>query len=666
MKSPIASLRVVRFGAFEADLQAGELRKNGLKVKLQDQPFQILAVLLERAGGLVTREELQQKLWPADTFTDFDHGLNNAINRLREALCDSVEKPRYVETLPRRGYRFIARVETTAAYGRRNDSPPAQERHNSTDQTAQLSETAHAEVPLPQPKGNDVTVALRKGTAEMVSQPTTSRSLRAGLMLAVLAAGTLGWFVSRRKRLESDQSPAQHIRSLVVLPLENVSGHKDEEYFADGMTDELITSLAKLPSLRVISRTSAMRYKGTTKPPGEIARELNVQAIVEGEVLHSGDGVRITAQLIEATTDRPMWAETYPGDLKDVLALQDEVAEAIASEIQLKLTPEEHARFASAHPVSPEAHEAYLKGRYFFNKRTDEGMEKSVEYLRRAVDIDARYALAYAGLADSYVTMAGYGLLRPKEAFPEAKEAATKSLEIDDTLAEAHTALGFAETCFDWDWAAAEREFRRAIELNPNYATAHHWYAQHLMNIGQAEHAIAELKRARDLDPLSLIVNTTLGRAYRDGRHYDEAIQQCQKTLYLDANFAPAHWCLGLGYVGKERYAEAIKEFHKAKALGEGPIALWPLGYTYAVSGRKAEARKIVRELQQRSYEGYASPYFIAAVYAGLGEKDRAFEWLDRAYDERENMWLDLDPFLDNLRSDRRFQELRRRVGLPP
>jgi tetratricopeptide (TPR) repeat protein len=361
-----------------------------------------------------------------------------------------------------------------------------------------------------------------------------------------------------------------------------------------------------------------------------------------------------------------MWTENYERDLRDIMVLQDDVARQIADAIQVKLTPQEQARLADAHPVSPQAHEAYLKGRYLFSKRTDQGMEKSLGYLQRAIDLDSRYALAYAGLADSYIVLAGYGLLRPNKAYPNAEQAAKKALEIDDTLAEAHTALGFALSCYDRDWRTAERELRRAIELNPNYATGHVWYGDHLANLGRAEPAIAEFKLARDLDPLSLIVNAALGRVLRDGRHFDEAVEQCRKTLELEPNFAHGHWCLGLAYLGKARHNDAIIEFQKARALGEGPVVLWSLGYGYAVAGKKAEARGVLRELRRQSRDGYVSPYFTAGIYAGLGEKDHAFEWLDKAYEQRDWMQLKLDPFLDSLRSDPRFHELLRRVNLPP
>jgi tetratricopeptide (TPR) repeat protein len=346
--------------------------------------------------------------------------------------------------------------------------------------------------------------------------------------------------------------------------------------------------------------------------------------------------------------------------------LQDDLARQIANEVQVKLTPQEQVRLVNVHPVNPQAHEAYLRGRYLFSQRTDQGMKKSLAVLQQAIDLDPRYALAYAGLADSYLVLNNYGLLRSNEAYPKAEKSAKKALEIDDTLAEAHTALGYAQSCYNRNWPAAEREFRRAIELNPNYATAHQWYAEHLMTVGQADRAIAEFKRARDLDPLSLIVNATLGRALRDARRFDEAIEQCRKTIDLDPNFAHGHWCLGLGYMGKAKYDEAIREFQKARALGEGPLVLSSLAYAYGVAGRRPEALDALREFRQQSPDGFLPPYFMAEIYAGIGEKDQAFAWLDRAYEERDCMEVKLDPFLDSLRSDPRFHEFLRRLNLPP
>jgi adenylate cyclase len=394
---------------------------------------------------------------------------------------------------------------------------------------------------------------------------------------------------------------------------------------------------------------------------------LNVDAVVEGTVLRSEDQVRITAQLIHAATDRHLWAESYERDLKDVMVLQDEVAGAIASRIQNKLTSDEQARSTASRPVNPDAYEAYLKGRYFLSKGTEAGLKKSVEYFQQSVERDSSYAPAFAGLADSYDYLGGYSLLPSKEVFPKAKTAATKALEIDSASAQAHTALGYAMLSFDWDWAAAERQFKEALKLNPSNAIAHQYYGEYFVAVGDPNRAISEYKRARELDPLSLDINAQFGRVFRDARHYDEAVDQCQKTLELDPNFTMAHWCLGLAYVGKRQYSDAIREFQKARAAGGCPCELAGLGYTYAVAGNRVQAQGILREMKALSQQGYAFSYLIAEVYAGLADNDRAFEWFNRAYEERDCQLtaLELDPMVDGLRGDARFQDLMRRVGLP-
>jgi TolB-like protein/DNA-binding winged helix-turn-helix (wHTH) protein/Tfp pilus assembly protein PilF len=636
---------IVLFGPFKLDLKAGELHKHGRKIRLQEQPFQILKILLEHPGQVVAREELRKRLWPDDTNVEFGHGINSAIMRLRDVLGDTPDKPKYVETVARRGYRLLLPVDKELIDSA-NPSVPAAQSH---------TESVHSITT------GSVEPQVRPPEARQTPRNKTAKQATAVFALCALAAGSA--LISQH--FHGFQPSLPRIRSLAVLPLENVSGDKAQDYFADGMTDELISNLGKISALRVISRTSVMRYRGAQKQVGEIARDLHVDGIVEGAVLRSGNRVRLTAHLIQAVPEAHVWTENYERDLRDVMVLQDDLARQIANEIQVKLTPQEQSRLANARPVSVQAHEAYLKGRYLFNKRTDQAMEKSIYFFRQVIDADPGYALAYAGMAESYCGLAGYGVLRPGEAFPNAEGAARKALEIDATLAEAYTALGYVESCYRRNWQAAEREFRRALELNPNYATAHLWHGEHLANLGEAEGAITEFKRARELDPLSLTVNAGLGRVLRDGHHFDEAIEQCKRTLELEPNFAQAHWCLGLGYLGKARYDDAIPEFQKARALGEVPLALWSLAYAYGVAGRKAEAREALRQFRQQSRDGYVSPYFMAGIYAGLGEKDRAFEWLHKAYEDGDFMQLKLDPFLDSLRSDPRFRELLRRVNLP-
>ncbi|HEY1272169.1 MAG TPA: winged helix-turn-helix domain-containing protein [Terriglobales bacterium] len=566
---------IIRFAEFELDSRAGELRKQGTRVKLQDQPFQILQILLQCPGQVVTREELRQKIWPSDTFVDFDHGLYNAIKRLREALGDEAEKPQYVETLPRRGYRFLVKPEAAA-----------------------------------------------------------------------LAA-------------------PRHIQSLAVLPLENLSHDSEQEYFAEGLTEALITTLAKIGELRVISRTSAMLYKGIRKPLREIARELEVDAIVEGTVLRSGERIRISAQLIDARSDSHLWAESYERDMRDILSLQAEVAQAIAREIRIKLTPVDEARLAKSHPVDPEAYEAYLKGRYCWNRRPAE-LGKAIQYFEHATARDPGYAAALTGLADCLNSLTVYSLAPASEGSVKAKHLAQRALEIGDSLAEAHTALALA-TIYEYDFSTAEREFERAIELNPRYAYAHAVFSNLLAWTGRYEEAYTEVHRALRLDPLSSITNSMVGWVYLYGRRYDQAIEQLQKTLELDPRSGISWAFLGWAQSCKSQHESAITSLRKSSEIypGSGPIA-W-LGQAYATAGYRGEALKILEQLQELSKQQYVSPYGAGRIYAALGQTEEAFLWLETAYEQRAHwmVWLKFDPVFDDLRSDPRFQDLMHRMNFP-
>ena len=567
--------RSIRFGMFEADFCAGELRKQGVKVKLQDQPFQVLQVLLQHPGEVVTREELRTRIWPSDTFVDFDVGINNAIKRLREALGDSAETPHFIETLSRRGYRFIG---TTIA------------------------------------------------------------------------------------------SPGK-FESLAVLPLENLSRDPEQEYFAEGLTEALITTLAKIGELRVVSRTSVMQYKGVRKPLREIAQELEVDAIVEGTVLRSGHRVRITAQLIDASKETHLWAESYERGLRDVLTLQAEVAQAIAREVQVKLTPEERAHLAQAHSVDPEAYEAYLKGRYHWNRHCAEGFGKAVQYFQEAIAKDPTYAAAYTGLADCFSILGMWGLVPPDEGCGKAKVLALQSLALDPSLAEAHVSLAWATMFYDYDFVAAEREFERSIELNPRNATAHHFFGFYLGLMGRYEEGYTELKRAIRLDPHSGVIHCSLGFVYSTARRYEQAIEQLEKALELDPGMAGAHGVLGYTYLFKSMYEPAIAALRKGVELSQGAsVFLASLGEAYAAAGSRDEAQKTLVQLTELSKQRYVMPYPVARIYTALGKKDEALRWLETAYRERAALmvFLKIDPPLDDLRSDPRFQDLLRRMNFPP
>ena len=675
MVSRQGGLPIWRFGAFELEGRTGELRRNGVVIKLQEQPSRLLLFLLERAGEIITREDLRQELWSADTFLDFDHALNSRVMKLREALGDSSDSPVYIQTIPRKGYRFVAPVHIVHPP---NLEQVAQEADSSLPADGPEREVAiagqarhsHPETHLPPPDEKFEIDRLRTGEPKSRFAAHSPRPWQVALIISVVLCIIGLLVVMSRENLRNSilQRPSPvRIHSLAVLPLENLSGDLEQEYFADGMTAELITELGKISSIRVISRTSVMRYKGIRRPLSQIARELDVDAVVEGEVLRSNDRVRVTAQLIATAEDRHIWAEAYDRDLRDVVALQGDVARSIASSIRARVTPTELARINPGRRVDPEAYEAYLKGRYFFEKRTSEGIYKGLEYFQLAIRKDPRYAEAYAGLAKIYQILGSYEMLPPKESHPKAREAANKALQLDAALSEAYTARGLVASFYEWDWDAAEQDFQSAFMVNSNDATAHHWYAEHLMNVGQADRAIAELERARELDPLSLPINATLGRAYRDARRYEESINQCRKTLDIDPDFALAHWCLGVSYVAEKQYAEAITEMQRANIVGESPLYKYGLGYAYAAAGNKTRARAIIEELKQESHTTYMPAYFIAAIYGELAEKDRAFVWLQRAYDERDPQitYLLLDPFMDPLRSDPRFNDLVRKVGLP-
>src|SRR5437016_1836140 len=607
MEPSMQPRRAVRFGVFEVDFAAGELRKHGIRIKLRgEQPFQVLSILLEHPGEVITREELCKKLWPADTFVDFEHSLATAIGKIREALGDSADNPRYIETLPRRGYRFIANVTVLSADPLNKVQPATRDIPRAEDH-GQVELASKAEVPKPQPWPRAWKIS--------------------GFALVPALVILMAWIVHSASR------PSSNIRSLAVLPLESLSSDASQDYFADGMTDELISDLGKISALRVISRTSVMPYKRVRKSLPQIARELSVDAVVEGTVLRSGDQVRITAQLIQAPADKHLWAESYEGNLRDTLALQKRVASAIAEQIRIELTPQEQAVLKKANVVNPEAYESYLKGRYFWNKRTADGLKVALAYFNQAIEEDPKYAQAYAGLADTYALLGNwqYAVMPSKEALPKAKAAAIKALELDSAQGEAHNSLAFVLDGFDWDLDSGGNEFRRAIELNPGYATAHHWYAWHLSLLGRYDEAIAEMRKAENLDPLSLIINADLAELLVLAHSYDGSIRQSRKTIEMDPNFALAHNQLAQAYLQKHLLDEAVAELQKAVQLSGGsPTCIANLARAYVVSGKRSEAVKLLSDLKKRSNPGYSHASEIAMIYASLVDTDQAMNWLEK------------------------------------
>ena len=616
--------RVVKFGTFEVDLQSGELRKAGMRQRLAHQPFQVLQALLERPKEIVTREELRRRLWPDQSFGDYDLAIKKAVNRLRDALGDSAENPRFIETLPRHGYRFIGGVD------------------------AQISEPA-----------------------SLSTSGTSGRkmpwALLGSLSLAVLVALLFGLNVGKLRTRIFANARLSEIHSLAVLPLENLSKDPEQDYFAEGIADALTTDLAQIGSLRVISRTSAMYFKNAKKTLPEIGRDLQVDAIVEGTVSRSENRVRITAQLIEAASDRHLWAKSYERDLKDVLVLQDEVARDIAEEIRIKLTTKERTALAGAHPVNPDALDAYLKGRYWWSKRTAEGEWKGLNYFQQAVAKDPNYALAYAGIADSYVVLGHHGRLAPKEALPKAKMAALKAVELDPLLPEAHTSLAIIRLAYDWDWSGAESEFRQALSLNPNYATTHHWYSHHLVAMGRLDEALNELERARELDPFSMPINDFLGTTLYYARRYDDAIRQLRRALEMHPEATEIHEQLADIYEQKNMLPEAFAErLQSVKAKGDTKLAA-ALDQAYKRFGYKGFLHSEIQSVEQASTSGPLPDLYLAHLYAILNDPIHALNYLERACSER-NAWVlnvQVDPAMDQLRSSARFRDLLHRIGLP-
>jgi len=655
MGSSVASARIVRFGVFEADLKACELRKHGYRLKLSEQPFQVLAMLLERPGGIVTREELRSRLWASDTFVDFDHGLNNAVMRVREVLLDSSDHPRYVETVPRRGYRFVAPVED--AYPLLGALAPPDHQESSSLIPAPTSSPT---IVVTQPA-----IGWRERLRQWVSVPRAVLLIAAFLTIVALSLFSLRAMSKSTARAAHDPNS-----SLVVLPLENLSGDKDQDYFADGMTDELIANLAKIRSLHVISRSTAMAYKGTRKTLSEIARELSVDAVVEGTVLRVGDRVRITAELVQVSTDHHLWADTYESQIGDVLALQNRVSSAIVNEIRINLTPEERERLAKAPAVAPEAYENYLKGLYYWNKRSDENLTKAIGYFEHATRTDPEYALAHAGLSDCYAIISAeiFGTMAPAEAAPKAKAAALRALQLDPSLAEAETSLATVKFNYDWDWNGAAEGFARALQSNPSYATAYQRYSLYLIAMGRAQDSFSQIQKARELDPLSISINFSVGWRLYMARKYDQAIAQLQDTLEMDPTYELPHLVVGQAYEQKGDYVHAIPELMKAVELSHGtPLMVSALAYAYGKSGNHVEGERLLASLESKSKTEYVAPYYFAIACVGLGRRDEAIDWLEKALADRSNglVFLKVEPELDDLRSDSRFIALQQKLGFP-
>jgi TolB-like protein/DNA-binding winged helix-turn-helix (wHTH) protein len=633
MPAVATSCNVIRFGAYEVDARAGELRKQGVKIKLQDQPFQVLLLLLEKPGEVVTREELQKRIWPADTFVDFDHGIANAVKRLRDALSDSRENPRFIETLPRKGYRFIASAQTTPS------STP------SVGTNAGMSQSMPASPPAPRRRLRFVAVA-------------------SGVLLAMLAgigAGNLGVLRDRRHT----RVLASRVRSIAVLPLTNLSENPDQEYLSEGITDALITELSQISNLRVISRTTTIRYKKTDKTLPQLAKDLGVDAVVEGTVQRSGDRVRVTAQLIYAPEDRNLWAKSYEQDLRDILQLEQNLASAIARQIQAQLSPQLAMRLGQPRQVDPKALEAYLQGRYHLNHigrgAGREDYRSAIAYFQQAIAQDPGFAPAYAWLADAY----DGSFAVPKEVMPLEKEAIRKALELDPHLAKTHQILGSVRLFYDWDWLGAETELKQARDLDPNSAWTRNRFSMYLTVMGRREEAINEAQRARELDPAGEYLSETLTHFGQ----YDQAIEVLRRYLEFNPSDGFAHYSLFWAYSLKGMPQEAIHELQETWRLFGFANAASAVRKAYSTSGYSGALRESAKQLEQLyNRRLLVLPVEIAGYYALLGDKKQALNWLNKGYEARDGaiVFLARDPVWDFLRPDPRFQDLVRRVGLSP
>ena len=575
--------QVARFGAFEVDLKTRELRKRGLKLKLQEKPFQILALLLEKPGQVVTRQELRERLWPPDIHVGFERSLNTAVNKLRQVLGDTAENPRFIETLARRGYCFIAPVERSGGVGA-PDRPGA-------------------------------------------------------------------------------------IETIAVLPFQKADGDPEKEYLGLGITESLIDALSRLPGVRVMALTTVVHFRGPNLDARAVGRELGVDAVLTGRLVERQDTLLIAAELVDTKRGWRLWGGQFQGNPSDLLALEEEVSQEIATRLRGRRFARERAAPLKRPAESGEAYYDYLKGRYHANRMTPDGLSKALDYFHRAIEKDHRYALAYAGLADAHVSAAFLSLQAPKEVFPQARNAALMALEIDDDLAEAHTALAQVKKFYDWDWLGAELEYKRALQLNPHSALAHRLYADYCLAMGWAQEALQEIRRALDLEPLSLVINMELAWNFYLTREYDLAAEQSLKTLEMEPGFTPAQYALGLAYEQLNRYEEAIFAFETTRSgSGNNPATLAALGHAYARVGKKQEALQVLRELQEMTARRYVAPYWPAVIHAGLGETDAALDHLEKSYAERDVwlVWFKAEPRFENLRASPRFQGLSQRMNFPP
>jgi DNA-binding winged helix-turn-helix (wHTH) protein/TolB-like protein len=695
------------FGPFRLDTSRRRLLRAGEVVPLTPKAFDTLLALVEQSGRVVGKDDLMERVWPGVAVEE--NNLTQNVSALRKALGERREQPQYIATVPGLGYRFIAAVSES----RPVDADPAHDEgdpaHAATGASA-AGENADAAAGKTQtgrngfeaaavgPQGPETTAsaeaasataanaeaasanagasnavgAARAGGASSAGVAARARRGRSALAVAVIVALALAagvyYLLARRARRPEAVAAGTQVRSIAVLPFKSLGADEPDQYLGLGMADALITKLSSIHQINVRPTGSIIRYAGATQDPSAAGRELGVDTVLDGRVQKSGERIRVTVQLVRVLDGAPLWGDTFDEMYTDIFTVEDRISEQVARALIPTLTGEQRQQLAKHYTEDTAAYQSYIKGRYYWNKRAADDLRKSVSYFEDAIIEDPNYALAYAGLADAYSTLGVLDDLAPNEIMPKARSAALKALELDDGLAEAHASLGYVKHRYEWDWVGAEREFRRAIELKPGYATAHQWFGWYLVCLGKTDEAVSEFRRAQDLDPLSLYTNLTMGAPYFFSRQYEQAAEQYRKVIELNPDFWLAHFWLSRAYEREGRYDESLAELQKVlKNTGGNTTEIADRGYVYAVSGRAAEARAALAELQQVSRRRYVSPYGMAEDYAGLGRSDEAFEWLGKALKVRDNtlVLVGVDPRLDALRSDARFAQLVKGVGLP-
>ena len=656
--------QIYEFGDFRLETAEQLLLRRGQPISLTPKAFDTLLVLVQSSGHLVEKDELMKRVW-ADAFVE-EANLARNVWALRKTLEDDNGEHRYIETVPKRGYRFIAPVREVASA----DTGVLIQRRVRARIVSEEEETSEEPQVRTKPTIPPGSVVETRGpmTALSLSTPRNRKRRNAALGLLAIAilivAVAIPTVVIRNAR---SGSTSKTIESVAVLPFNNLSNDPELDYLSEGITENLINRLSQVSRLKIIAHNSVFRYKGKQVDPQKVGGELGVQAILIGRLEARGGELSISGELVDARDGTHLWGDHYERKLSDLQSLQGELAQDMASALRLQLSGEEKTRFGQGYTRNAEAYQLYIKGRYFWNKRTTEGMKKGLESFEQAIRLDPDYAAAYVGLADCYGVLSQVGDFSPNDVMPKAKAAALDALRIDETLAEAHASLAMIDELYDWNWKSADTEFKRAIELNPNYATAHHWYAMYLSAMGRNDEALAEIRRAEALDPVSLITNTNEGWILFCARQYDQAINKLQATIEMDPNFANAHYKLALVYEIKGMYKEAVEEHLKSKALsGDISENVEKLKAAYATSGSKGYYREELRQLKDTSTRGYVLPKYFVLTELQLGNTEETLKWLEAAYKERTEplAYLRVDPRFDSLRSDARFEDLLRRVNL--